>query len=86
MTSAAATVLVHRLVAAGHVTREPHPTDGSRTVLNPTANAFASMAPVMEPLLVELEQAAAGLTADEREVIALYLGRVATALSRLVEL
>lgn len=83
MTSAAATTLTHRLEAAGHLTREPHPTDGRRTVLRPTPHAFAEMAPVMGPFLAELDEASATLSDAERQVIADYLTKVAAALSRL---
>jgi len=42
MTSASATVLVDRLAEAGHVEREPDPSDGRRRVVRPTAQGASA--------------------------------------------
>lgn len=77
ITSAAATVLVRRLEQTGHVARAPHATDRRRVVLHPTASAQQSVAHALGPLLGGLEEAAAGLSDEQREMVAQYLERAA---------
>ena len=84
ITSAASTVLVRRLETAGHVRREPHWRDRRRTVLRVTPEAEAAVREAIDPMIADLEAAAAPLDAAERELVAGYLRRVAEAVSRLV--
>lgn len=80
ITSAASTVLVRRLEAAGHVSRRPHEADGRRTVLTPTPTALHRMFEVLNPMLDGLEAAGQELTGHDREIVTAYLTRVAEAL------
>lgn len=61
MRSASATVLVDRLVAAGHVRRVPHPTDGRRTVLELTGEAEDDVWQALLPLIGGLDGLISGL-------------------------
>jgi DNA-binding MarR family transcriptional regulator len=84
MTSAAATVLVRRLEATGHVVREPHPADRRRTVLRPTPAAAGAVLEELRPFLAELDAAADALDDDGRRAVTGYLAAVRAALDRLV--
>lgn len=61
MRSASATVLVDRLVAAGHVRRAPHTTDRRRTVLELTDTAQADVWQALAPLVGDLDRLTAKL-------------------------
>lgn len=61
MRSASATVLVDRLVAAGHVRRVPHPTDRRRTVLELTDLAEDDVWQALLPLIGGLDGLISGL-------------------------
>ena len=80
LTSAAATVLLHRLVESGHVVRTPHPTDRRRQVLVPRPEGLVQVFEVLRPLLSELDAVALEFSDSEREVIRRYLERVNEAL------
>jgi DNA-binding MarR family transcriptional regulator len=68
MRSASATALVDRLEAAGHVQRQPHPSDRRRLLAD------------LEEPAADHEEAAADLSPDQQEAVARYLERVAHAL------
>lgn len=82
MSSAAATVLVDRLEAAGHVERRPHPTDRRRLVVAPTEQAGREAYGAMAGFFADLDAAGADLSPAERAVVARYLDRVVAALRR----
>jgi DNA-binding MarR family transcriptional regulator len=76
MTSASATVLVDRLEEAGHVVREPDPNDGRRRVVRPTQQGTLAVYEQIQPLVADLVDVEASLSARERRAVAAYLGRV----------
>jgi DNA-binding MarR family transcriptional regulator len=76
MTSASATVLVDRLESAGHVRREPDPSDGRRRVIRPTDQGVTAVLAQVEPLVADLMAAEAALADRERDVVRAYLERV----------
>ena len=76
MTSASATVLVDRLEEAGHVVREPDPTDGRRRLVRPTQQGARAVFEQIGPMVSDLVDAEKGLTAKERAAVVGYLGRV----------
>ena len=82
MTSASATVLVDRLEEAGHVVREPDPTDGRRRVVRPTAQGMASVYAQIGPMVADLVAAEDAMTEHERTVVVDYLTRVLHVLER----
>ena len=82
MTSASATVLVDRLEEAGHVVREPDPTDGRRRVVRPTAQGMASVYAQIGPMVADLVGAEDDMTDHERTGVVDYLTRVLRVLER----
>jgi DNA-binding MarR family transcriptional regulator len=82
MTSASATVLVDRLEEAGHVVREPDPNDGRRRVVRPTRSGSVSVFEQIGPLVTDLVDAEAPLSARERRAVAAYLARVLDVLAQ----
>ena len=79
VTSAAATQSVHRLEAAGHVVRDPHPADRRRQSLRVTPSGAAHVFTVLGPLLQLTAHADDGLDERERSAVALYLARTVDA-------
>ncbi|MET3770126.1 DNA-binding MarR family transcriptional regulator [Marisediminicola sp. UYEF4] len=76
VSTAAATVIVDRLAAVGHVTRQPHPSDrrGVLVVPNP-ASVDRAMARIL-PLISGVDRVLDDFTTEEQGVITQYLARV----------
>ena len=76
VSTAAATVIVDRLAAVGHATRQAHPTDrrGVLVVPNP-ASVERAMARIL-PLISGVDEVLDDFTVDEQGVITQYLTRV----------
>jgi len=85
LTSAAATVLLHRLEESGHVQRHPHPTDRRRQLVSPTQAGEAAVFGQLRPMIGELDAVARSLSPDQQAVVADYLTRVAEVLRRTAE-
>lgn len=83
VTSAAATGIVDRLEARGHVERQPHPTDRRRTAVVCTASGREEMLGHLMPMFVELAALDASFTEEEREVIHRFLVAADKAVRRL---
>ncbi|GAA4982216.1 MarR family winged helix-turn-helix transcriptional regulator [Kitasatospora paranensis] len=79
VTSAAGTQSVNRLVAEGHLSRDPHPFDGRRQVLGVTPSGLDHVMGELAPLLGLLFDASDGLSDQEREGALRYLEHVAAA-------
>ncbi len=79
VTSAAATQSVHRLQAAGHVVRTPHPDDRRRQVLEVTPSGAAHVFSELGPLLALSARASEGMTDDERATVHRFLSGIADA-------
>jgi DNA-binding MarR family transcriptional regulator len=76
ITTAAATLVVDRLVEVGHVDRRPHPHDRRRVVVVPRpASVGRAMAELM-PMIGGVARAADALTAEERAAVTRFLGEV----------
>ena len=72
----AATTSIDRLVALGHVTREPHPTDRRGTLVVPQpASRDRAMARLM-PMIMGIDAELDEFTEAEQATIARYLERV----------
>ncbi|WP_328459506.1 MarR family transcriptional regulator [Actinoplanes sp. NBC_00393] len=69
LTSGAATGLVDRLQRAGWARRDPHPDDRRRQTITATPHARETLQRELEPLAEEIEQAAAGLSADQQRLV-----------------
>jgi DNA-binding MarR family transcriptional regulator len=73
-TSTAATSLVlNRLEAAGHVSRQPHPTDRRKVVVAPAPESLASAYECVRPIIDGIDQLSAALTPAERSTVAAFL-------------
>jgi len=76
VTTAAATVIVDRLTAVGHVSREPHPTDRRGVVVVPRPESSAAAMTRIMPLIRGVDSALDDFDSAEQAVITEYLRRV----------
>ncbi len=85
ISTAAATQLVDRLVAQGHVSRAAHPSDRRRVVVRPAdssvAKAMSGLAPMIEGLAIAIDD----LSEPERRVVASFLRQVTAVYARSVQ-
>jgi DNA-binding MarR family transcriptional regulator len=77
VTSSAATFIVDRLTAQGHVSRERHPDDRRKTVVAPTPEAVQQVAGLIRPLAAGLAEHVASMTPEDRAVVQTFLDAVA---------
>jgi len=75
--SASAAVLVDRLVAAGHLVREPDPADRRRVILAPTAHGRAEVRARLAPMLDALTDIIRQLDDDEAATVLRFLAEAA---------
>ncbi|WP_396643329.1 MarR family winged helix-turn-helix transcriptional regulator [Microbacterium sp.] len=76
ISAGAATTSIDRLVALGHVTREPHPTDRRGTLVVPQpASRDRAMGRLM-PMIMGIDGELDSFTDAEQEVITRYLAQV----------
>ena len=80
MTSASATVLVDRLVRAGHVERTAHATDRRRTAVVLTEHAEDEVRDALGPLVERLGELAASLDDQDAAAVLRFLGDLCEAL------
>lgn len=73
VSTAAATGIVDRLEAKGHVHRSPHPGDRRRTEVVLTDSAHAEVMAHLAPMFRVVAQADAALTDEERTIVVRYL-------------
>jgi len=78
VSTAAATGIVDRLVAHGHVERQPHPDDRRRTRLVLTESGRREVIGQLLPMFIALDQLDRSFDDDERAIVERYL-RGATA-------
>jgi DNA-binding MarR family transcriptional regulator len=79
LTSGGTTALVQRLERAGHLFREPHPTDRRSVLVRLTPEIGRRASESVAPLVEEVERLAAALPEDQRAVVATFLAQVADA-------
>lgn len=79
VTSAATSQIIDRLAQRGHVEREPHPTDGRRTVVRLTDTGRAEVLEHLMPMFRALAELDADLTDADRDVVDRYLERATAA-------
>lgn len=84
VSTAAATGIIDRLVARGHVERRPHPTDRRRTAVVCTPSGREELMGHMMPMFRELAELDATMTPQEREVVLRFLVAADRAVSRLL--
>lgn len=76
ISTASTTIAVDRLVALGHVTREPHPTDRRGVLVVPTASSRKRALGMIIPMIHDVDRELDDFSAEEQEVISRYLTRV----------
>ncbi len=76
ISAGAATTAIDRLVALGHVTREPHPTDRRGTLVVPQPASRERAMNRLLPMIMGIDAELDGFTEAEQAAIALYLERV----------
>lgn len=84
VTSAAATGIVDRLEARGHVERQPHPTDRRRTAVMCTPSGREEIVGHLMPMFRELADLDASMTDEEREIVLRFLRAAEQAVRRLL--
>lgn len=73
-TSTAATSLVlNRLHASGHISRQPHPTDRRKVVVAPVRASLAAAREHSRPVTEGIDELAATLTPAERATVAAFI-------------
>lgn len=80
--SASATVLVDRLEQAGHVRREPHPSDRRRQRVVATEHATEEIIGELHSMLLDIDAAARRLTPDQAAATLAFLQEVTAAMRR----
>jgi DNA-binding MarR family transcriptional regulator len=78
LSSGGVTVLVDRLVEAGHVERQAHPQDGRKRIVSLTPSARRWLDEYLEPIVAPLERSATWLSVADREVVFRFLDHLAT--------
>jgi DNA-binding MarR family transcriptional regulator len=76
VTTAAATVIVDRLTAVGHVTRQPHPTDRRAVLVVPNPDSVRQAMGRILPLIMGVDRALDDFGPGEQAAITEYLRRV----------
>ena len=84
VTSAAASGIVDRLQARGHVERTAHPDDRRRTQLVLTDSGRAEIVGHLMPMFLELAELDRGLGDAERAVVDRYLAGAVAAVERIL--
>lgn len=84
VTSAAATGVVDRLEARGHVERRPHATDRRRTAVVCTPSGREEIVGHLMPMFRELAELDASMSEHEREVVLRFLRAADQAVRRLL--
>jgi DNA-binding MarR family transcriptional regulator len=80
ISSSSATGLVDRLESAGHVRRQPHPSDRRRLVVAPTESAIRNVIEVLRPMLDALDALGGEFSEPEQRAIERYLREAAVRL------
>lgn len=78
MTTASGTELVDRLAKAGHVQREPHPTDRRRVVITLTGSAHETISTLFGRATAVTTRCAEELTPAHRDMVAQFLAALVT--------
>ncbi|MGV8967900.1 MAG: MarR family winged helix-turn-helix transcriptional regulator [Cellulomonas sp.] len=71
--TAATSLVLNRLEASGHISRQPHPQDRRKVVVVPTPASIASAYACANPVITGIDQRTATLTPAERATVAGFL-------------
>ncbi|PKH38268.1 DNA-binding transcriptional regulator, MarR family [Nocardioides alpinus] len=84
VSTAAATGIVDRLVARGHVERRPHDLDRRRTDLHITDSGRGEVVGHLMPMFVALDRHDASFTEEEKVIVERYLRGATQAIERVL--
>lgn len=73
ISTAAMTLVLNRLEAAGHVSRDPHPTDRRRVIVTASEASMRQAYGYVDPLIRDVEGVIDSLTPTERETVERFL-------------
>lgn len=76
ISTAAMTLVLNRLEAAGHITRGAHPSDRRKLIINATATSSERAQDAVAPLIDDVENLIESLTDTDRAVIENFLDRL----------
>jgi DNA-binding MarR family transcriptional regulator len=82
ISTAAMTLVLHRLEDRGHVHRERHPSDGRKLIVTVSEDAAADAERMVAPLIGEVEGLIGSMSEDERETVARFLDELVRAYDR----
>ncbi|MFF7244645.1 MarR family winged helix-turn-helix transcriptional regulator [Embleya sp. NPDC008237] len=74
--TAATTLVIDRLVAGGHVSRAPHPTDRRKVIVSPAQDWEVSAFEHVAPIVRGVHDAVEALTEQERATVTAFLDRI----------
>jgi DNA-binding MarR family transcriptional regulator len=77
VTTAAVTTVVDRLIAVGHVSREPNPRDRRGVLVAPEPDSVRRAMATLMPMILGMDAVLRDFDEAEKETITAYLGRVA---------
>jgi DNA-binding MarR family transcriptional regulator len=77
LTSGGTTALIHRLEAAGHLSRHPHPADRRSMLLTASPSIVTQAEELYAPLVKAMDEVSERLTEEERVVVGRYLSEIA---------
>ncbi len=73
VSTAAMTLVLDRLEAAGHVTRAPHPTDRRKVLVSPAAASVRSATDIVDPLISATEELISSLSHRDQTAVSAFL-------------
>ncbi|MGP0224453.1 MULTISPECIES: MarR family winged helix-turn-helix transcriptional regulator [unclassified Paenarthrobacter] len=85
ITSASMTTLIDRLVASGHLRREPHPTDRRALIVRPTPASDEEVRHTLGAMHRRMLDVASSLTPEDSKVVVDFLQRMSQALDTVDE-
>jgi DNA-binding MarR family transcriptional regulator len=77
VTPAAVTTVVDRLIAVGHVTREPNPRDRRSVLISPEPDSVRRAMAMLMPMILGMDSVLRDFDDAQKETITAYLARVA---------
>lgn len=85
VSTAAMTLVLDRLEAAGHVSRERHPSDRRKVLITPSAESATRAYEYVEPLIAGVEEAINRLAPAEREIVQSFFAEFVSVYARVSE-
>lgn len=71
--TAATSLMLNRLEASGHITRQPHPNDRRKVIVTPAKASIASAYELANPVIAGIDRLTASLTPEQRSTVAGFI-------------